>query len=209
MMHMFTLLCSIVQSYVCTTDCRLIRCQKEIIRLQCYSKLVECIALWGDPEPAVARRGEEQQPGWLSLLHLYVTNQGRWNISLASLTHFCRKWVRLARLAEHVHIVRYLCLAVVSCAWPHPIQRPPQQLHEQHALLYFIVLHLLILCSLYSVLCALSHLFLHFLFSFFVCEVYHMSLREHVGSISTTLRQSYKNMMHDSISITFMLKMCV
>ena len=33
---------------------------------------MHCI-VWGEPEQAVARRGEEQQPGWLSLWYLYVT----------------------------------------------------------------------------------------------------------------------------------------
>ena len=44
-----------------------------------------------------------------------IRNQGRRSISLASQTHFCRKWVRLARLAEHVHVVWSLCSEVVLC----------------------------------------------------------------------------------------------
>ena len=43
--------------------------------------VAECIALWGEPEQAVAWRREEQQSGWLLLLHL--CDQGK---------------------AEHVHV---------------------------------------------------------------------------------------------------------
>ena len=48
--------------------------------------LVECVALWGEPEQAVAQRREEQQPGWLSLLHLYVTGVGGALVSQAGPT---------------------------------------------------------------------------------------------------------------------------
>ena len=81
----------------------------------------------------------------------------------------------------------------------------PQQLHEQHALLYFLSwAYLYSVCSFCSAVSAaqlaLLCLIPCFLSSSIVCSVIHGSLQEHNGDIATTSEASLRQ--HDgSISI--------
>ena len=88
------------------------------------------VALWGEPEQAVAQRGEEQQNGWLLLLHL--CNQGRrsmctWHVY----TLICRSLISVPRFLSSSIVLPHL---VMRCG----NTRLLLQLHDQHALLYLL-----------------------------------------------------------------------
>ena len=141
--------------------------------------VAECVALWGEPEEEVAWKREEQQSGWLLLLHL--CNLHRQRCACGVYSH--------------------------SLAWPHLSGVwLPQQLHENHTLLYLFFWAYLV-CVLFprsavsAARHALSHSILCFLFSSIVCGVLRRSLWEHNGAISTTPKALFWER-NGSISLT-------
>ena len=98
--------------------------------------VAECVALWGEPEQEVAWKREEQQSGWLLLLHL------------------CNRHRQRCACGVYSH----------SLAWPHLSGVwLPQQLHENHTLLYLFFWAYLV-CVLFpqSAVSAARHALSHF-----------------------------------------------
>ena len=122
----------------------------------------------------MAQKGEEHKLGWLLLLHL--RNQGR------------RSMCTWACICTHLTSGASACSSLATpCSTGCGYVRLPQQLHEQHALLY-ILSWAYSVCSFSSAVSAarrtLSCSILCFLFSSVVCGVLRRSLSEHDGAIS-------------------------
>ena len=99
--------------------------------------LAERVASWGEPEEALVRRREEQQSGWLLLLHL--RNRGNQSMCTWRVSLICDLW----------------CLST-SLTWPHPVQcgvamRDTSAAARAARLALSFVLGLLNLCSFCSV----------------------------------------------------------